>query len=172
LATFLAWERRDVTSFAQFLMNDIGPPPGAGNDPVQNSRNWQSGLYFHDGRAKQQAVQAFRIPFWAEARSLAGQDVVLLFGQVRPSEGRKRMEVEVRAPDGSWIPVQTYETRPAGDPNCGANSTSFLTDAEGFYLRVAPYQGPATYRTRWIKTDGTSEYGVTIPVRALEPATG
>ena len=171
LATFLAWQREDVTSFAQFLMNDIGPPPDAGNDPVENSRNWQSGLYFHDGRAKQQAVQAFRVPFWAEARSLAGNDVVVLFGQVRPSEGRKRMEVEMKAPDGTWIPIQTYETRPAGDTTCGADTTSFLTDTEGFYLRIAPYQGPATYRARWIKTDGTSEYGVTIPVRPPEPAT-
>ena len=31
LATFLAWHKGDVTSFAQFLMNDIGPPPGAGS---------------------------------------------------------------------------------------------------------------------------------------------
>jgi Cellulase (glycosyl hydrolase family 5) len=172
LATFLAWRKGDVTSFAQFLMNDIGPPPGAGNDPVKNARNWQSGLYFHDGRAKQQAVQAFRLPFWAEARSLAGQEVVLLFGQVRPSQGRKRMEVEVKAPDGSWLPVRTYETRPAGDPSCGTNSASFLTDVQGFFLRVTPYHGAATYRARWIKGDGSAEYGVTIPVRAPEPVSG
>jgi hypothetical protein len=172
LATFIAWRKGDVTTFAQFLMNDIAPPPGAGNDPVQNSRNWQSGLYFHDGRAKQQAVQAFRLPFWAEARSLAGQEVVLLFGQVRPSDGRKQMEVEMRAPDGSWVPVQTYETRPAGDQSCGTDTTAFLTDAEGFFLRVTPYHGPATYRARWIKANGSAEYGVTIPVRAPEPVSG
>ena len=27
-------------------------------------------------------------------------------------------------------------------------------------------------RARWIKLDGSSEYGVTVPVRALEPTTG
>ena len=172
LATFLAWRREDVASFAQFLINDIAPPANAGNDPAEKSRDWQSGLYFHDGRAKPRAVQAFRVPFWAEARPLAGQDVVVLFGQVRPSEGRKRMEVEMKAPDGTWIPIQTYETRPAGDSTCGTDTTSFLTDTEGFYLRITPYEGPTTYRARWIKTDGTSEYGVTIPVRGLEPATG
>ena len=32
-ATFLAWRQQDVTSFAQFLMNDIPPPPGAGQRP-------------------------------------------------------------------------------------------------------------------------------------------
>jgi hypothetical protein len=171
LATYLAWKQRDVSMFAQFLLHDIAPPPGAENDPVEASRDWHSGLYFHDGRPKGPAVQAFKVPFWAEAESIAGQEAVVLFGQVRPSEGRKRMEVEMRAPDGSWIPVQTYETRPAGDTTCGADTTSFLTDTEGFYLRVTPYQGPATYRARWIKTDGTSEYGVTVPVRGLEPAT-
>ena len=70
----------------------------------------------------------------------------------------------MRAPDGTWAPVPTYETRTAGDFNCGEEATSFLTDAEGFYLRIAPYQGPATYRARWIKADGKSEYGVTVPV--------
>ena len=71
----------------------------------------------------------------------------------------------MHAPDGTWIPVQTYETRPAGDFNCDSNTTSFLTDAEGTYLRAAPYEGPATYRARWIKGNGKSEYGVTITVR-------
>ena len=74
--------------------------------------------------------------------------------------------------DGGWIPIQSYETRPPADAPCGPDTTSFLTDTEGSYLRVAAYQGPATYRARWIKFDGTSEYGVTVPVRALEPTTG
>ena len=170
LATYMAWKQQDVAMFAQFLLNDIAPTPGAEDDPIAASDDWHSGLYFHDGRPKHHAVQAFKVPFWAEAESLAGgQDVVVLFGQVRPSEGRKRVEVEMRGPDRNWIPIQTYETRPAGDLTCGAETTSFLTDSEGFYLRVAPYQGPATYRARWIKADGTSEYGVTVPVGPPEP---
>ena len=149
--------------FAQFQLNDVAPPAGA-RGPVGRSRDWQTGLYFNDGRPKP-AAEAFRVPFWAEADSVAGTDLVVLFGQVRPNSGRKRIEIETRAPDGTWIPVQTYETRPAGDFNCGSNTTSFLTDAEGTYLRAAPYQGPATYRARWIKGNGKSEYGVTITVR-------
>ena len=115
LATYLAWQQQDISMFAQFLLNDIAPPPGAENDPVEASRDWHSGLYFHDGQPKQPAIQAFKLPFWAETRSLAGNDVVVLFGQVRPSEGRKRIEVEMHGADGTWIPIQTYETRPAGD---------------------------------------------------------
>ena len=169
LATFLAWQQQDISMFAQFLLNDIAPPPGAENDPEEVSRDWHSGLYFHDGRPKEPAVQAFKMPFWAESRSLAGQDVVVLFGQVRPSEGRKRIEIEMRGADRTWIPIQTYETRPAGDVTCGSEMTSFLTDSEGFFQRVAPYEGPTFYRARWIKTDGTTEYGVSIRVGPPEP---
>jgi hypothetical protein len=155
LATYLAWKQEDVSMFAQFLLNDVEPPEGA-QGPVEKSRDWQTGLYFND---------AFKLPFWAEAQSVAGADIVVLFGQVRPNSGRKRIEIEMRAPDGSWIPVQTYETRQAGDFNCGSETTSFLTDDEGFFLRAASYEGSATYRARWIKGNGKSEYGVTIPVR-------
>jgi hypothetical protein len=169
LATYLAWRQQDVAMFAQFLLNDIGPPDGA-KTPVEESRDWQTGLYFHDGRPKP-AVQAFKVPFWAESQSVAGGDFVLLFGQVRPESGRKQIEVEIKAPDGTWIPMHTYETRPSGDLDCGEEATAFLTDAEGFYQRVVPYEGPATYRARWIRTDGRSEYSVTIPVGAPEPPT-
>ena len=168
LATYLAWRQPDVAMFAQFLLNDIAPPDGA-KTPVEQSRDWQTGLYFHDGRPKP-AVQAFKVPFWAEGRSVPGGDFVVLFGQVRPQSGRKQIEVEVKAPDGSWIPMQTYETQPTGDFDCGEGASSFLTDAEGFYQRIAPYQGPATYRARWIKTGGNSEYSVTVPVRSLARA--
>jgi hypothetical protein len=164
LATYLAWKQEDVAMFAQFLLNDIGPPHGA-KTPIEESRDWQTGLYFHDGRPKP-AAQAFKVPFWAEARSVAGGDFVVLFGQVRPGSGRKQIEVEIKAPDGTWIPMQTYETRATGDFDCGEGTTSFLTDAAGFYQRIAPYERRATYRARWIKTDGKSEYSVPIPVRS------
>jgi len=162
LATYMTWKQQDVALFAQFLLNDIEPPPGT-NDPLEISRNWNSGLYFHDGRPKP-AVKAFRFPFWAESRSLAGNDVVVLFGQVRPNSERERVEVEMRTPDGTWIPIQTRETRTAGGPAACDVETSFLTDPEGFYLRLAPYERPARYRARWIKSDGTSEYGVSVAV--------
>jgi hypothetical protein len=90
---------------------------------------------------------------------------------VRPESGRKQIEVEMKGPQGSWIPLQTYETRPSGDFDCGSDATSFLTDREGFYQRIAAYEGPATYRARWIRTDGRSEYSVTIPVGAPKPPT-
>jgi hypothetical protein len=169
LATYMTWKQDDVALFAQFLMNDIGRSPGR-DDPLEIAQNWNSGLYFQDGRPKP-AVDAFKLPFWAESRTLQGNDVVVLFGQVRPNVGRERIEVEMRAPDGSWVPVQNYEGRPAGDPDCDAD-TSFLTDTEGFYLRLAPYQGPGRYRARWIKDDGTTERTVDVRVGRPRPAEG
>ena len=127
---------------------------GRGRGPVEASRDWHSGLYFHDGRAKP-AVQAFKIPFWAEARWFAGQHVVVLFGQVRPERrpqaGRDR---DARA-RRHVAPGPDLETRPAGDLSCGSRRRPFLTDAQGFFLRVVPYEGRLTYRARWIKADGT-----------------
>jgi hypothetical protein len=167
-ATFLAWRQPDVAMFAQFLLQDIAPPRNAAN-AVEASRDWHSGLYFHDGRPKP-AVQAFKLPFWAESRSVAGHDVVVLFGQVRPNAGRKRAEVQMRGADGVWRPIRALETRPAADASCGdSDTTEFLTDHEGFYLRVAPYEGPAAYRVRWIKADGRSEYGIPITVGTPDP---
>jgi hypothetical protein len=166
LATFLAWKQQDVTSFAQFLLNDIGTPEHG--SAIARSRDWQSGLYFNDGQPKP-AVAAFKVPFWAHSQSIAGSDVVVFFGQVRPSSGRKRVEVEMRTPDGTWTPIQTYETRTAGDFTCGQDTTAFLTDEHGFYLRIAPFPGPATYRARWIKGDGKSEYGATMRVGQPSP---
>jgi hypothetical protein len=168
LATFMAWRHHDVAAFAQFLLHDI-PPPENAKSKIEASRDWNSGLYFHDGRAKP-AVQAFKLPFWAEARTLAGQDVVLLFGQVRPSVGRKRAEVQVRGADGVWRAVRSLETRATSDSSCGgSNTTEFLTDPEGFFVRVVPYEGPLSYRARWIKADGKSEHGVPVPVGRPEP---
>lgn len=168
-ATFLAWRQPDVAMFAQFLLNDIPPPPDAA-DAIEASIDWHTGLYFHDGSAKHAAVQAFKLPFWAEARSIAGHDVVALFGQVRPDAGRKRAEIQTRGPDGVWRAIRSLETRPTADESCGdSNATEFLTDAEGFYLRVVPYEGRAAYRARWIKADGSSEYGVPVTVGAPSP---
>jgi hypothetical protein len=166
LATYMAWRQADIAQFAQFLLYDVSPPPGGRNDPEIASQSWQTGLYFFDGRPKRPALQAFKLPFWAESRDLgSGYEGVVLFGQVRPEPGRQQVEVEMRGPDGAWRAIHTYETREAGDVWCDSRSTVFLTDAEGFFLRLAPYVGPGLYRMRWIKPSGYAVYGVTVPVR-------
>lgn len=165
-ATYMAWSQPDVASFAQFLLNDIPPPEGSSG--VEASANWQSGLYFHDGRAKP-AVRAFKLPFWAEAREVGGEDVVVAFGQVRPPDGAQQVRIETLWSDGRWRPVRSLETRPAAtDPTC-AGSETFMTDEEGFFLRLVPYEGELSYRARWIKADGSSEHGVPVTVGRPDP---
>ena len=163
LSTFIAWQQPDVQMFAQFLLNDIAPPAGARPGSLDASRSWQTGLYFHDGGVKP-AAQAFKLPFWAESRSVAGRPVVVLFGQVRPDAGRKHVSVEMQGADGLWRPIDSLETRAAGDGPCGRETDDFLTDREGFYLRLTAYSGPATYRMRWIRSSGRSDYGTPITV--------
>ena len=166
LATYMAWRQPGIASFAQFLLHDI-PPPEEEATPEEVSRDWHSGLYFHDGRAKP-AVQAFKMPFWAEARTFPGQDVVMLFGQVRPGGGNKRVEIEARGPDGIWRAVRTLETRTGSTPACeDSQATAFVTDPHGFFLRIAAYEGKLAYRARWIRADGSSERSV--PIRVGEP---
>lgn len=165
-ATFLAWQRPDTAMFAQFLLNDIGPDTRAPASSAAHWRSYQTGLYFQDGSPKP-AAQAFKLPFWIEARRVAGQELLIAFGQVRPGEGRQRVVIETRGEDGAWRQLESLETRSAADETCDTRAGEFLTDASGFYLRAAPYDGQLTYRPRWIRGDGGSEYGV--PVSVGEP---
>jgi hypothetical protein len=168
-ATFLAWRRDDTASFAQFLLQDIGPDPRARPGSPAQWRSYQTGLTFEDGREKP-ALQAFKLPFWVEAHALAGREVVVAFGQVRPGRGRHRVAIEALGTDGVWRTIGTLEGRTAADRACDGESTEFLTDPEGFYLRALPYEGPLSYRPRWTRPDGGVEYGVPIAAaRARTP---
>jgi hypothetical protein len=71
--------------------------------------------------------------------------------------------------DGIWHPIESLETRATGDGPCGRDTNDFLTDTEGFYLRLASYAGPMTYRGRWLKSNGRSEYGEPITVGLPQP---
>jgi hypothetical protein len=167
LATYMAWRQPEVAQFAQFLLYDISPPLGGRDDPEVASESWQTGLYFFDGRPKQPALQAFKLPFWAEShRFESGYEGVVFFGEVRPEPGRQQVEVERRGSDGTWRPIQTYETREAGDVWCDSRSTTFFTDVEGVFFRLAPHVGAGQYRMRWIKPNGRVVYGVSIRVGA------
>lgn len=165
-ATYLAWRQRDTRMFAQFLLNDIGPDPRYPMTSGRRWRDWQSGLYYHDGSPKP-ALQGFRTPFWAEAQRVAGQPLVIAFGQIRPGAGQQTVVLEILRDDGTWVETRSVDTRLAADRTCESEGRSFLTDREGFYVRALPFRGGQTYRPRWTHTDGSVEYGV--PVTVSEP---
>jgi hypothetical protein len=160
-AAFLAWRNPDVRMFAQFLFQDQADPG-----------SYQTGLLFPDGRDKP-ALQAFKLPFWAEAHEQDGQPFVVAWGQVRPGAGSQQVELEVQGGDGVWRGVPSLPAGPGrGDGrDCPGEDQQFLTDSDGFYLRALPYRGVLAYRARWLRPDGKTEYAppVTVGVPAPTP---
>jgi hypothetical protein len=162
-ATYLAWRRGETRMFAQFLLNDLGPDGRYPDTSGRRWRDWQSGLYYHDGQPKP-ALQGFRMPFWAETQTVAGQPLVLGFGQIRPGAGPQTVTLEMLAPDGRWLETRSIDTRVEADRTCDSEARTFLTDGDGFYLRALPFRGSQTYRPRWTHADGSVEYGVPVTV--------
>ena len=160
LATYLAWKQPDTRMFAQFLLQDIGPDRRYGTRSARRWHDYQTGLYYHDGRPKP-ALQAFRLPFWIEPRGFGVEPELTIFGQVRPGAGSQRVTIERRAGDGSWEGVASRERDPL-DACCSLASVEFDTDAEGFYLRTVPNTGGGSYRARWLLPDGRSRTSISL----------
>ena len=159
-ATYLAWRDGATRMFSQFLLEDSDPRearrlPGSGT----YWRDFQTGLFFANGTPKP-AVQAFRLPFWAEVKEVGGQQVVVLFGGVRGARYRAAVRVERRQADGAWVPIAV------NGETCNESGPAFLTDSAGWFTRVAPYEGPASYRLARLKGDGSWEAGIEIPTAA------
>jgi hypothetical protein len=155
-ATFLAASNPRVRMFPQFLLDDIG---SLGDGPAR-SANYQTGLYDSRGLPKRAVLQAFRTPFYATAvRDAAGRPRVAAFGQVRPGNGVKRIEIERLDPRRGWV-GEASGTIAAPTAAC----PDFAIDGRGFYLRALPYRGRATYRAVWLRGDGRREASPTSAV--------
>src|SRR5215211_1336393 len=92
VSEWIAFGNRRVKSYSQYTLFDDAPL--SGGRLFQRWSTWQSGLRFHDGRAKPHVYGAFRLPFLV--RSLGG-DAVDLFGGGRGGPGAvARIEAKVR----------------------------------------------------------------------------
>jgi Cellulase (glycosyl hydrolase family 5) len=152
-SALLAWRNPNTRMFAQFLLQDMADP-----------KNYQTGLLYPDGRDKP-ALQAFKLPFWPEARESNGQSFVLAWGQVRPGSGPQSVALEAQRGDGSWHTIPSLPATSKGDGrSCPAEDDQFLTDESGFYLRLLPYQGFVAYRARWMRPDGGADYAPPVTV--------
>jgi hypothetical protein len=163
-ATFLARSNPRVDMFAQFLLRDIDAgESGFPESSRRRWRDWQTGLLYADGRPKP-AAQAFKIPLHAQlATDADGKPALLLSGGVRPGHGFRVVRVERRDPSsGLWSGVQTV------GKECDQQTGDFGTGGDGFFTRLAPWQGPGSYRLGWRRGDGY-EYGAVIDVTADEP---
>ena len=164
-ATFLAYRHGDNMMMAQFLLRDIDEKEsGFPESSRRRWRDWQTGLLYADGTPKP-AAQAFKIPLHAQLTyGQDGKPAVLLFGGVRPGNKRQIVRVERKDPaSGQWAPVDT-----AGR-ECDPQSGEFGTEGDGFFLRTAPWHGPASYRLAWKRGDAQYEYGAEVSVRADQP---
>jgi len=162
LSTFIAWRNPELRSFAQFLLNDIEPPPGT------KGGDYQTGLYYPDGSAKP-AVQAFKLPIWAVVRPVfrsSRTKRVFIFGQVRPGrDKRRRVAIELLDKEGDWRELYTLPSNSSFTPRCVRGATAFHVEDAGFFLRSAPYLGRrTTYRFRWFRSKGKSEASPPITV--------
>lgn len=163
-ATYLAHANPRTQMFAQFLLRDIDDSEsGFPESSRRRWRDWQTGLLYANGRPKP-AAQAFKIPLHAQlATDPQGNPALLLFGGVRPGHGFRVVRVERReGPDGPWAPVATVGR------HCDQQSGEFGTEGDGFFTRLAPWQGPGTYRLGWRRGEGY-EYGAEIDVTADQP---
>ena len=163
-STYLAWRDPDTRMFAQFLLRDVDARE-SGRTPGTRGywRDFQTGLLFHDGRPKP-AAQAFKLPFYAERRRVGEEEVVVLFGAVRPAAGRETVRVEqLDARSGRWVPAVTV-----GDDTCQRSERAFLTDGAGFFERTSAFVGGTKYRMVWRAPGGMWERSAEVALE-LDP---
>ena len=103
----LSYRYPRLRSYSQYLMYDDPPREGATEGEVWSG--FQTGLRFTDGRDKP-AFDAFRLPIVVRTR---GRGRVLVWGRVRPGEGKRRVRLEARR-RGEWRQVGEVETDDAG----------------------------------------------------------
>jgi hypothetical protein len=161
-AAYLAWQDPSTRMFAQFELRDVDPATGRRAHASKTSRaywrDYQSGLYYDDGRAKP-AATAFQMPFWAQHVVRGGGDAVLLWGMVRPGASRRVVRFDRQAPGTrAWVPVHTYGVA------CAPQQPEMFSDGAGVATSLAPWTGPASYRMSWLRPDGAWVPGVPIDV--------
>jgi hypothetical protein len=103
----LSYRYPRLRSYSQYLMYD-DPPRPEGTDERAIWSGFQTGLRFTDGRRKP-AWAAFRLPIVVHTRGRG----VLVWGRVRPGEGKRRVTIESWK-GGRWAPGRSLETNDAG----------------------------------------------------------
>ena len=164
-ANWLAYKRGDVRMHAQFLLRDIdGAESGFPVSSPRHWRDWQTGLLYHDGRPKP-AAQGFKIPLHLQfAKGPNSEPALLIWGGVRPGDGRRTVRLERRDGTAGWRTILT------SDRSCNQQNGEFLTAEDGFFSALAAWEGPGVYRLGYLKGDSRWEYGPDVSVDAEQPA--
>jgi hypothetical protein len=147
---YMSWRDPRVKALAQYLLYDSLPRQGAAPGTLSYWSTFQSGLYYHDGRAKP-SLDAFRLPIWLP-RARPGRRVTV-WAELRPAKhtGPQSGVIDFRAsPAASWTPLVTVQT---------ANS-------EGFVLAHVNIPRRGMIRLAWSDpASGAVDYSRTVPIR-------
>jgi hypothetical protein len=159
-AEYLAWKNPQIKSFPQFLLQDMGKVSAA--DAARGKRefgDWQSGLYFNDGTAKPAATSfplALHVDCTTDLNKKHGK-LLVIWGHVRPGSGPRQVTME--SGKNPFRPAATAATLTAGVVRA-ASVTPFPTDANGYFLRFAPYRKGVSYRFASKDAQGQSQTGL------------
>jgi len=104
-AEYLAWRNKHVRTLSQFLLVDGGEPVGL---------TFQSGLRFHDGRAKP-ALTTYKLPFFLPVTKAKRGTAITVWGLVRPATTAQEVQIQFRARGAkSWRRIATRRTSKKG----------------------------------------------------------
>jgi hypothetical protein len=157
-AEYIATRSPAVKMWAQFMLRDL-PGDALGSD-------WQSGLYFADGRPKP-AASTFRTPSFATCVRRGRQRWVMVWARVRGAQSPADVTLEAKQGGADWNAQPSW-----GSPRARvAEAATTLAVAPGVaaarYVREAP--GTA-YRVRWTGPAGTSQSGPEVVPNACPTA--
>ena len=158
-AEYMASRRPDVRMWPQFLLRDIdAKESGFPASSPRHWRDWQTGLLYEDGKPKP-AAHGFKVPLHVEfAKGPNSEPALLVWGGVRPGNGRRTVRLERRQADGSWRTVLT------SDRSCNQQNGEFLTGDDGFFTALAAWEGQGTYRLGFLHGDGRWDLGTEVAV--------
>ena len=157
---YLAWKNPQVKMFPQFLLKDMGTVSAeAAARGKREYGDWQSGLYFVDGSPKP-AASTFPLALHVDCTTMGkkkkSSKLLVIWGHLRPGDGQRQVTLEQGK--ASFKPAATAATLAKGVVRA-ASVTPFTTDANGYFLRFAPYKKGVQYRVR---ADGGAT-GLAVP---------
>ncbi|HYZ27667.1 MAG TPA: hypothetical protein VE570_01315 [Thermoleophilaceae bacterium] len=162
-AEYLAWKNPQIESFPQFLLQDMGKVSAAeAAGGKRDYADWQSGLYFNDGAPKP-AATSFALSLHVDCtRDVGGKraKLVVIWGHVRPGRGPRQVTME--SGKDAFRPAATAASLSGGIVRA-ASVTPFTTDANGYFLRFAPYRAGVDYRFSYRDAQGQSQTGLASP---------
>jgi hypothetical protein len=139
IAERIAYANPRVLAFSQYLMRDDAPRKGVPR--MQRYPGFETGLRFHDGRAKP-SYRGIAVPLAVKAYGRSDA----IWGRVRPARGVTDVTLEHRT-GKRWRRL-----------------TATQTNAQGVFGLRSGHRKGQRYRVRWTRPDGTTLIGP--PIRA------